>query len=368
MMEDQMLYRIALTRVPKVGPVIAKNLISYCGSAAAVFSSRRKQLLRIPGVGETIANNILRQRTFREAEAELRWIKDNETRALFFLDEDYPQRLKQYPDCPVMLYFRGNADLNTRRTVGIIGTRRPTFYGSSRCEALVDELKALKVLLISGLAYGIDGVAHRRSVEAGIPTVGVLGHGLGLIYPPQHRKLAERMCDRGGLLTEYPSADPPDREHFPMRNRIIAGLCDALIVVETARRGGSMITAELANSYNKDVFALPGRVGDEMSSGCNLLIKSHRAALLESAGDLGYIMGWEENEKPRGVQQKLFEELSPEEKIIVDLLRQTERVGIDMLAISAKMHNSHLASLLLDLEFKGVIKSLPGKHYTLLRH
>lgn len=367
MKDDQLLYRIALTRTPQVGPVIAKNLIGYCGSAKAVFQSKRRQLLKIPGVGDTIAGNILQQQTLPEAEAELRWISDNGVRALFFLDKDYPQRLRQYPDCPVLLYYQGNADLNAWRTVGIIGTRRPTFYGTARCEALVEELRPFQVLLVSGLAYGIDGVAHRCCVEAGIPTVGVLGHGLDVIYPPPHRKLAERMCRQGGLLSEYPSKTQPDREHFPMRNRIIAALCDALIVVETARRGGSMITADLANSYNKDVFAIPGRAGDEMSSGCNLLIKSHRAALLEKVADLAYNMGWEENDRQQAVQQKLFVELSEEEKIIVDLLRRSERLGIDALALEARMQNSRLASLLLNLEFKGLIRSLPGKYYTLTR-
>ncbi len=366
-MEDQMLYRIALTRIPMVGPVIAKNLISYCGGARAVFHSKRRQLLKVPGVGDIIANNILRQQALPEAEAEMRWISENDVSALFFMDKEYPQRLRQYPDCPILLYYRGDADLNAQRTVGIIGTRRPTFYGTARCESLVRELKPYEVVVVSGLAYGIDGVAHRCCVETGIPTVGVLGHGLDVIYPPAHRKLAGRMCQRGGLLTEYPSKTQPDREHFPMRNRIIAALCDALIVVETARRGGSMITADLANSYNKDVFALPGRAGDEMSSGCNLLIKSHRAALLESIADLAYNMGWDEDGKPAAMQQKLFVELTEEEKIIVDLLRKSEQLGIDTLALEARMPGNRLASLLLNLEFKGLIRSLPGKYYTLMR-
>jgi DNA processing protein len=364
-MED-LLYKIAITRIPSVGAVTARNLISYCGSPRAVFEARKRELLSIPGVGEHTARNVLRKEALLEAETEIKFLEKHDIQPLFYMDEDYPGRLRHYPDCPILLYYRGKADLNAERIVAIVGTRRPTPQGRSCCEALVEGLLPYNVLIVSGLAFGIDITAHRQCLKVGVPTVGVLGHGLNRIYPPQHLGVAEQMIRAGGLLTEYPSHVKPDREHFPMRNRIIAGMCDALVVVETARRGGSMISAEIANSYNKDVFAVPGRLHDRQSMGCNHLIKTHKAALLESADDIGYIMRWEEQSGNPPAQPSLFVELTEEEKIIVDLLRQVETASIDELTFHTQMVNSAMASLLLNLEFKGLIKTLPGKRYTLL--
>ena len=285
-------------------------------------------------------------------------------RPLFYLDDDYPQRLKHYPDSPTMLYYKGNAALNVPRMVAIVGTRRPSSQGIHACEELVGGLQPYDVTIVSGLAYGIDISAHRKCLSLSIPTIGVLGHGLERIYPAQHQSVARAMSDSGGLLSEYPSQTLPDREHFPMRNRIIAGLCDALVVVETRKKGGSMISAHIANDYNKDVFAFPGRVKDSCSEGCNALIKSHKAALIESAEDIAYIMRWEEN-SPQAVQKQLFVELTEAEKIIVDLLGQYEPIGIDQLTNKLKISNSQMASLLLGLEFKGIIRALPGKQFVL---
>lgn len=362
---EELLYKIAITLIPKVGPVTTRNLVSYCGGVRAVFEARRRELLKVPGVGHQIAESILRQNVLGQAEEELQFIEDNGIQALFFLDEAYPHRLRHIPDSPAMLYYKGAASLNAERIVAIVGTRRPTVHGIHACEALVEGLKAYGATIISGLAYGIDITAHRKCLNLDVPTIGVLAHGLRRIYPPQHHTVARTMADKGGLLSEYPSYTLPDREHFPMRNRIIAGLCDALIVVETKRRGGSMISAQMANDYNKDVFAVPGRVKDNCSEGCNYLIKSHRAALIESAEDLAYVMRWEEQDAQRAVQTQLFVELTESEKLVVDLLQQYESIGIDQLTGALQMAGSEMAGLLLELEFKGMVRALPGKRYVL---
>lgn len=365
---NDLLYQIALTRIPLVGAITARTLVSYCGGAEAVFKAKKKDLLKIPGIGERIAANVLESNALHEAERELQFVERNKIRVLFYLDEAYPEKLKNYADSPILLFYKGNADLNILRVVGIVGTRQPTPQGVAFCEELVQNLKSYNVLILSGLAYGIDITAHRKSVEMEIPTVAALGHGFQTIYPPQHRSIAERMCENGGLLTEFPSNTLPDREHFPMRNKIIAGLCDALVVIETAIRGGSMITAHMANEYNKDVFAVPGRVLDKNSQGCNHLIKTHKAALLESATDLAYVMRWEEEQAPKLIQRQLFVELNAEEKIVVNLLHQNAEVHVDKLLYEMQLTGSEMAALLLELEFKGIIKSLPGKRYTLIQH
>jgi DNA processing protein len=282
------------------------------------------------------------------------------------LDKTYPKRLSHYPDAPLLVYYKGNADLEHPRIVGIVGTRKPTDRGKAICEEIVEGLKDYGALIISGLAYGIDVAAHKKALELGMPTIGCLGHGLQMVYPSTHRKVAAGMTGHGGLLTEFSSNQKPDAPHFPMRNRVIAGMCDALIVVETARRGGSMITAEFANAYNKDVFAVPGRVKDAQSQGCNLLIKSHRAQLLDTPEDIAYIMRWEKEHAKHPAQRQLFVELNPQEQSIVDCLRGKESEGIDALSYGTGFSQSQLANLLLGLEFNGVLKSLPGKRYMLL--
>ena len=364
---QELLYKIAITKIPLVGAVTAKNLISYCGGVQAVFEARKKELLKIPGIGEQTAQRILKQDVLKKAEKELLFIEKHDIQPLFYLDKNYPQRLKHYHDCPVLLFYKGTADLNRERFVSIVGTRKPTVRGQKICEELVQGLLPYKPIIISGLAYGIDVTAHKESLELGLETIGVLGHGLGRIYPAQHRKIAEKMVQQGGLITEYTSEVSPERENFPMRNRIVAGLCDALIVVETAVRGGSIITAQLANSYNKDVFAVPGRIKDAYSQGCNNLIKTHKAALLETAADVAYILRWElKNGREAAIQPKLFLDLTEQEKFVLDLLQKEEEAGIDKLTCELKISNSEMASLLLNLEFNGLVKTLPGKRYVLV--
>lgn len=367
MKTDQLLYRIGISLIPMVGPKTARALISYCGGVREVFEAGKKELLRIPGIGEKTAQSILNQDVLIRAEREIEYLERHGIKALFYLDRDFPVRLRNLPDSPVLLFYKGNADLNAERIVAIVGTRRPTALGRRLCEELVEGLLPYGVAIVSGLAFGIDITAHRRCLDTGIPTLGALGHGLGSVYPPQHRATALQMTENGGLLSEYVSDTPPDREHFPMRNRIIAGLCDALIVVETARRGGSMISAHLASDYNRDVFAFPGRPRDEQSQGCNHLIKINKAALIENAEDLTYAMGWELPGQGRKViQPQLFADLSEMEQRVVDYIKPQEQVSIDDLTHALQLNNSQMAALLLNLEFKGVLQSLPGKRYVLL--
>lgn len=365
---NDLLYKVALTKIPMVGAVTAKLLVSYCGGAREVFEAKKADLLKIPSIGEVIATNVSDKSVLEAAEKELQFIETNDITPLFYLHKNFPQRLRNLHDAPVMLYYRGNADLNHYRTVGIVGTRTPTPNGLSICDELVEGLSVYNPLIISGLAYGVDIAAHRKSLDVGLGTVAVLGHGLANIYPAQHRKVAVEMTERGGLLTEFASHVGPERENFPMRNRIVAGLCDALIVVESAQRGGSIITVQQAIGYSRDVFAVPGRVKDKFSQGCNFLIKKNMANLLESAEDVAGTLRWAaegDGVIPQVTQGRLFDELTDQEKLVVDLIQKEEEAGVDQLSYASKIGQGDLASLLLNLEFKGLVRSLPGKRYVL---
>lgn len=365
-MGENLIFKIALTLIPHVGSVTAKQLISYCGSAESVFQSSKKQLLRIPGIGMQTAQSIIEFRDFERAENEVQFLERHGIRALFYTDADYPERLKHFPDAPVLLFSRGPARLNQEKILAIVGTRQPSPQGIALCEEIVGNLSSYNVQIVSGLAYGIDAVAHQAAIQAGLPTIGVLGHGLNRIYPHSHKDLAEEMVKQGGgLLSEFLSDKGPDRENFPMRNRIVAAMSDAVLVIETGAKGGSMITANLANDYHKDVFAIPGRVKDPKSEGCNLLIKSHKANLVESGADIAYFMQWDPSQKEAsGVQRTLFTDLEPNEKKVWELMRQDQAVwSIDKISYQTGMQGSEIASVLLNLEFKGMVKSLPGKRF-----
>ena len=367
MSNTERLYQIALTKLPLVGAVTAKTLIAYCGGTEAVFHASKKSLQKIPGIGEKTVHEIVNQQVLGEAERELQFLEDNEVQTFFYLDQTYPQRLRKYNDCPILLYYKGSIDLNPTRTVAIVGTRKCTHQGIAICEELVEGLRPYHPVIISGLAYGIDICAHKAALEADLPTIGVLGHGLKRIYPPAHRATANRMIEQGGLLTEFHSSSRPDREHFPMRNRIVAGLCDALIVIETAKRGGSMITAMRAAEYGRALFAVPGRIKDKMSEGCNYLIKENKAILLENADEIGYHLHWKPNETtPAARQAALFRELTTDEKTVIDFLSEREETHIDELLRDSLISNTNLSALLLNLEFEGLVKSLPGKRYMLV--
>lgn len=366
MNKESLKYQIGLTLIPGVGNVLAKNLISYTGSPEAVFKEKKSALLKIPGVGSVIAEAILQNKEFIRAEEELKFIQKYNIKTFFYTEKDYPHRLQHCVDSPVLLYYKGEADLNTSKIIGVVGTRNATGYGKEVCSALIEAMQPHNVIIVSGLAYGIDIHAHKSSLKNHLPTIGVLGHGLDRIYPSAHKSIAEKMVKSGGLLTEFLSKTNPDRENFPKRNRIIAGLVDALIVVEAGKTGGALITAEIANSYNRDVFAVPGRIKDTFSEGCNFLIKTNKAILVESFKDIEYIMRWQAakqsaNEK----QKKLFIQLNQEEEILVKILNESEILGIDSIFLKSQMPMSKVATALLNLEFSGVVKSLPGKRYQL---
>lgn len=365
-MYEDLIYKIAITKIPKVGPVLAKNLIGYCGSAKAVFEADKKSLIKIPGIGSAIAERILQKSGFEKAEKEFRFLQDENVQALFYLDENYPRRLKNYHDCPIMLYYKGQEVLNHDRIIAIVGTRQPTTRGKAICEEIIAGLEEYNALVVSGLAYGIDITAHKKCVDIGTPTIGVMAHGISMIYPSRHKRISNRMLEQGGLLTEFTHETRPEKEFFPMRNRIIAGMCDALVVVETANKGGSMISARMANDYSKDVFAVPGRLNDERSEGCNHLIKTHKAALFESVRDIAYILRWDKDGKQLAQQQSLFAELTDKEKRIVDLIRMEDEMSLDNLCLKTKINAGEMASLLLDLEFKGLVKPKPGKRFVLV--
>ncbi len=361
---DEKMHALALKLIPGVGDIIAKSLVMFFGSAKEVFKKSAAQLVKVPGVGPQTAADIVKKRDLSKAEREFEFVHKQGIKVFYFLDDNYPSRLKAIPDSPIIFFGDGNLNLNPARILAIVGTRKCSEYGKELCEKLVDAVKDQSCLVISGLALGIDTAAHKYSVDLKVPTIGVLGSGLKKIYPYQNKTLAELMKENGGVLTEFISNTPPDAENFPKRNRIVAGMCDALVVVETAIKGGAKITAEIANSYNKDVMAFPGRPNDEYSLGCNQLIRENKAILINSPDDLLKDLGWKtKGAKP--IQHSLFLELSEEEGKIIEILRQKKSVAIDDLAFALKMDQSYLSLKLLELEFSGFLRALPGKCYEL---
>ncbi|MEZ4911557.1 MAG: DNA-processing protein DprA [Saprospiraceae bacterium] len=364
MTDQEYIALIAISKIPKVGPILGKNLISYCGGILSVFEQKPKQLCKIPGIGENIAKNIVHA-DFNEAEREYAWLRKNDVTPISFLEDAYPNRFIALDGCPILLYYKGNASLNHTRTVGIVGTRQPSNYGHTQCENILETISKYNVLIVSGLAYGIDGIAHKKSIELSIPTIGILGHGLDRIYPSSHTSLSQKMIGNGGLLTEFASGTLPDKENFPMRNRLIAALCDAIIIVESKRQGGSIITAEFANDFNKDVFAVPGNVNVPLSEGCNKLIKQNKAHLLESGDDVAYIMRWDDMDSGKTIQRQLFIELSDIETKICEALNDKKELTIDNITYIIGKTPSETSSILLEMEFKGILRNLPGKKFTL---
>jgi DNA processing protein len=369
-MTESLLYNIGMTLLPGVGDVTAKMLVAYCGSAEAVFKEKRSRLEKIPGIGSLTASTISKVDVMNDAlsraEEEIKYIEKKGITPLFFTDTDYPNRLKQCDDSPVMLYAKGKMDLNAEKIVSIVGSRRSTAYGKKICEQVVEALAPHRVLITSGLAYGIDIIAHRACLKNNLPTVGVLAHGLDLLYPGEHAGTAEKMTGNGGLLSEFMSKTKMAPEYFPRRNRIVAGMADATIVIEAGVKSGALITAEIANSYDRDVFAVPGRMDDASSEGCNLFIKANKAMLIQSAEDVIKAMNWDvEKKKPKRVQAELFANLSPEEESLVRILKEKEKIHIDELCLATELTMSQAATLLLNLEFSGTVRSLPGKMYSL---
>ena len=366
-MDKDLLYQIALTLIPNIGPVQAKILLQHC-NAEEIFHAKKSFLEKIEGIGPVRAASIAAFKGFTQAEEEIKFIEKYKIKPLFVTDSDYPKRLLNCYDSPTLLFYKGEADLNASKIVAIIGSRTHTDYGKLTTEKIIKDLVNQNVLVVSGLAYGIDSIAHKAAVKNDLSTVGVLAHGLDQMYPAEHAGLAKDMIKHnGGLLTEFRSNSKPDKHNFPTRNRIVAGMSDATIVIETGIKGGSMITAELANSYNKEVFALPGKITDSKSTGCNYLIKNNKAMLLTDAEELIQVMNWQENKKkPSAARQKqLFIELTADEKIVVTILQEKEKVHIDEINSKSGLTSSAVAAGILSLELQNVILSLPGKLYQL---
>ena len=366
--DEQLKYRIALTLIPGIGSVVAKNLVSYCGGVENIFRRKKYQLEKIPGIGSERADAILNHRVFDRAEAEVVFIRKHKIKTFFYLDDDYPARLKNCDDAPVILYLKGDVDLNATKIISIVGTRNATGYGKQVTEMLIEGFSKYQATIVSGLAYGIDIIAHKEALKNKLPTIGVLAHGLDRIYPSAHKPVAEKMIHHGGVLTEFISKTNPDRENFPARNRIVAGVTDATIVIESATKGGALITADIANSYNRDVFAVPGKIGEKYSEGCHELIRLNKAMLIETADQVAELLNWNDNtsQKQKNQQLKFFHELESDEKILVSLLKQNGKLGIDHLSIHSNMPMSQVSSTLLKLEFAGLLRSLPGKLYELV--
>jgi DNA processing protein len=364
--EDELFYQIALTLVPGIGPRLAKHIISHCFKAKAIFNEKIKNLIQIEGISYNLAKRINGFKNFIQAEKEVKFIQKHSISTRFYQDEDYPFRLKFCNDAPILLFGKGNIEWNPKRSLSIVGTRRASSYGKAQCNSIIQDLKNSKISIISGMAYGIDICAHRAAVQHSISTVAVVAHGLDRLYPAVHRNTLVEMMENGGVITEFCSGTKPDRENFPKRNRIIAGLSDATLVIESGAKGGSMITAEIAASYNRDVFAVPGNNGSPLSEGCNYLIHCQKAGLIRHAADILKVMNWVDKKKPTTRQTSLFVDLEEEEKSLVRILHNSGTSTIDDISLQMQIPVSTTSVLLLNLEFKGMVQSLPGKVYQLL--
>ena len=369
MEQEDLKYLIALTLVPLVGSITARKLISYSGSAKAVFSEKKSNLQKIPGIGSLLAGSIQPEKALVQAEHELLFMERNRINHLTVYDKEYPERLKQCPDAPLVFYYKGKNGFSTEKVLSIVGTRNASEYGIEQCRKLIRDLTEhnYKVLIVSGLAYGIDVQAHMAALQYKQETVAVLAHGLHTIYPGAHKNLALRIIENGAILSDFCTGDNPERNNFLKRNRIIAGLSDATIVIESGKKGGALITADLASSYNRDVFALPGRVSDPMSAGCNALIRDNKAALVEGFEDIVFFLGWDANEKANKPRQaELFAELNEDEKKIADELRKEERLSPDILSLRTGLPVSKISATLLGMEFRAIVRVMPGNCYRLV--
>lgn len=366
---EEMFNRVALTLIPQIGDVVAKELLHHFGNAADVFAAKKRELERIPGVGEYRANAIKSFCEYHIVEKEIQFMERNDVEAVFYTDATYPERLRHCYDSPVMLYHKGSCALQAPKMLGIVGTRQPTAYGIQLCEQFIDAFKAEDITIVSGLAYGIDITAHRAALQAGLPTIGVLAHGLQTLYPAAHYYTAQQMLQQGGLLTDFHSSASLNKQNFPRRNRIVAGICDAILVIESGVKGGSLITADIAAGYNRDVMALPGRVGDPGSAGCLELIKQNKASLVTSPRDVLEILNWRPlapAPQPVEQQQTLFNTLDADEKVLLQLLEAHKALHLDELQQRSTLSRSQVSEKLMHLEMMALLRPLPGNTYELI--
>ncbi len=361
MTEQELFHLLALLQVEGVGDIMAKKLINHCGNAEAVFKTKISQLATIDGIGSILIQNLKSKTVFEKAEQELQFLKSNEINVSYFQDENYPDRLKHCIDGPVLLFTSGNIELKNKKIISIVGTRQITSYGMEFCRKLIEDLAPLDPVIVSGFAYGVDIFAHQLAMDNNLQTIGVVAHGLNQIYPKTHKKYVAKMEQNGGFMTEFWSSSNPEKENFVRRNRIVAGISEATIVIESAERGGSLITANIANDYNRDVFAVPGRTTDKYSQGCNNLIKTQKANLLTSAADLVYILNWDIESKAKPVQKQLFITLENDEQKVYDYLLKNGKELMDIIALRCDFPIYKISGMLLNMELKGVIRPLPGK-------
>lgn len=360
---EELLALLRLQALPYIGDIMAKRLLQKFGSAEAVFNAKKKDLLQINGFGEKRLQHFTDITYLKKAEKEVEFIERNTVAVHYFKDKGYPELLKQCIDAPILLFAKGNIDLKQRKIISIVGTRKATVHGTGFVEEIIKDLAPLNPVIVSGFAYGIDISAHKAALENGLQTLGCMAHGLDMVYPKQHEKYRVQVAENGGFITDFWSNAVFDRNNFLKRNRIIAGISEATIVVESARKGGALVTADIANSYDRDVFAVPGRPTDKMSVGCNTLLKTHQAQAITSAEDIIYLLNWDIEQKEKPKQTALFIELSSGEKKVVEALKRLGKAELDDLAIESGLPSYKVASVLLNLELNNVIRTLPGKQY-----
>jgi DNA processing protein len=367
MTEEDLFYLLALIKTPQIGDVHARTLLNYFSTPKEIFKASTSTLEKLEGIGKIRARAIRSFKDFRFCESEIRFIEKNKIAVFAVNEPNYPKRLIHCYDAPLLLFFKGTSTLTEEKYVSIVGTRNHSIYGRKFCEQLIPSLSNMGIVVVSGLAYGIDTIVHELCVKYNIPTIGVLAHGLDRIYPESNRKLARSMVNCGGLITPFTSDTTPEKQHFPNRNRITAGLCDAVIVVESGLKGGSLITATLAQDYHKEVFAVPGNVDSEKSMGCNQLIKNNQAAMITDVSDLLATMNWTNGQKSKTKikQKELFVDLNDMERKILAVLQEKDAIGIDDLLHVTQLSYGTAAAALLNLEMNGLIQVLPGKNYVL---
>ena len=364
MEKEELLYALALQRTKGIGDIYAKKMIEICGSPKNIFKEKQQTLQKLPGFGRMALQNLFDSSTLAAAEKEVELLEKENLQTLYFLDKNYPNQLKNCADSPILLFQDGNFSFENSKCISIVGTRQMTRYGSDFCESLISGLKEYNPIIVSGYALGIDIIAHKSALKNNLKTVAVFAHGFGSVYPKQHKRYQSQLLKKGGFLTEFWYDEKPRRENFVRRNRIVAGLSEATIVVESASKGGALITAALANSYSKEVFAVPGRASDRYSSGCNALIRDHKAAVITCADDLINMLGWAPQKKTStAMQTQLFLNLNAEQQKVYDCLKSKKIGWLDNISLDCNLPINKMAALLFQLEMKGLVQPLPGKMF-----
>ena len=364
MPEEDLLYILALQRAKGIGDIYAKKLIAHCGSAKNVLKEKRQMLQKINGIGALKLKHLFDKENLTAAEIELNYIQKNNIETFYFEDKNYPEKLKHCIDAPILIFKEGKFNFNKQPIISIVGTRKITSYGRDFCEKLISDLKPYNPIIVSGFAYGVDICAHKAAIKNKLKTIGVLAHGFEEVYPKSHKKYVSEVNSNGGFLTDFWHNDILQRENFLKRNRIVAGMSEATIIIESADKGGSLVTADIANSYSRDVFAVPGRTTDVYSKGCNDLIKRNKAAILTSSQDLIEFLNWESSTNtPKLIQKQLFVELDENEQHIYNFLLENGKELLDIISINCDLPIYKTTTILFSLEMKGVVKPLPGKLY-----